>query len=221
MERDKLQTAVQLAQVMATKFGSPGYEHMRLQVSGKCKYSDYQVFSALAASRQLKNRAALRSMMSHFLRYQFGETSALPLNVVKAPSSTQLSRYLFCADMALLLYRLRQGRGEEYARFGWSDSSPLLSADWCMNMCVAIRKSQAIRVWKAACLLDRASDSMAEEDGRAVQDAHDTILSEIQTQVLLPTNVEMGHVDVTHKTAALCFAIAMETPSRIWAQSWA
>eukprot|EP00971_Amphidinium_carterae_P344574 6485047-Amphidinium_carterae.2 len=119
--------------------------------------------------------------------------------------------------MALVLYRAAEQQSEAFARYAFSDSSPLFGKDWCMNTYIQVRKSKSIALWQAACLLERASTGAADqhlENESEIKAAHELLLQEVQYCVLTPANVELGHVDVVHKASALCFALAMESPSR-------
>ena len=217
-EKQKLKQSVRLVELLAVKFGSAGYQNSKLIVPTQLKFSDFQVLQAVVMSRLLRDMQTVREAIHAVMVYHFGDVLQLPPTLTRPPSGTSLSRYVFAADMALVLHRSQESDSEPLVLFGWSDSSPLVGGDWCMNTCTALKKSRALAVWKSACLLDKAAGQLVSDmpasDKNELQATHATVLEELRTHVLLPANVDVGHVDAVHKAAAFCFAVALETSSR-------
>eukprot|EP00971_Amphidinium_carterae_P105767 2094598-Amphidinium_carterae.1 len=215
LEKDRLQESVRFLEVLASKAGSPEYEHSLTSVRENLRYSDVEALHSVIVSRELQNRSGVHRAMQRFVQLQLGsDVKALS---TRAPTGSTVRRYTFAADMALSLYRQKAAQTDCYARYGWSDSSPLLGKDWCMNIFTAIRLQAALDVWNASSLLEEAA--MARQSGmewqsEEVQAAHKTVLKEVQTHVLLPSNVELGHADTAHKAAGFVFALALESGSR-------
>ena len=156
---------MQILELLAVKFGAPGFHKSRLILPSNVKFSDFQVLKAVVMSRLLRDTRKLREIIQAFMKYQFGDILQLQDSPSPSlsPSGTSLSRYVFAADLALVLYRMQESESEPLVRYGWSDSSPLVGGDWCMNICTALRKSKVLAVFKAASLLDSVAGQLVNE----------------------------------------------------------